>query len=92
MVNVKANFKNMYHENLSCNYCNENDIQTQEHLLICPKIIDKCPEVFDNIEIEHDDIYGSIKQQLAVTKLYQNILDTIEAIKLEEDEEEESTN
>ena len=74
MTNVKSNFKNMYPEDLKCNYCDETDIQTQEHLLVCPKILSNCQELYDNIEIEHDYIYGNIEQQLAVTKLYQNIL------------------
>ena len=80
MTNVKSNFKNMYPENLNCNYCNEVDMQTQEHLLLCPKIISNCQELFDNVDIEHDDIYGNTEQQLAVTKLYQKIFDTIDTL------------
>ena len=36
MVNkVKANFKNMYKDNLDCEYCDEKVIETQEHILEC---------------------------------------------------------
>ena len=87
MINVKSNFKNMYPDNLQCNYCSENVIQSQEHLLECPTIISNCQDLFDNIEIEHDDIYGNIQQQLAVTKLYQKVLNTIDAINQEEETE-----
>ena len=66
MTNVKSNFKNMYPNGLGCNYCNENIDQTQEHLLQCSTIISKCEDLFDNIDIEHDDIYGNIQQQLEV--------------------------
>ena len=66
--------------NLECNICEECEIQTQQHLLICPKIISNCQDLYDNISIEHDDIYGNIEQQLAVTRLYQQILDSMEII------------
>merc|ERR1719509_344437 len=37
MVNkVKANYKNMYKDNLECEECDENVIETQEHILECP--------------------------------------------------------
>ena len=39
MIDVKGNFKNMYLGNLECSLCRECDIQTQDHLLVCQKII-----------------------------------------------------
>ena len=53
-------------------------MQTQNHLLVCSKIVSCCQEAYDNIVIEHDDIYGNIEKQLAVTQLYQKILDSVE--------------
>ena len=35
MIDVKANFKNMYINNLECSLCGECDLQTQNHLLVC---------------------------------------------------------
>ena len=80
MSDVKNNFKNMYFANLQCNFCGECDLQTQDHLLVCPTIVSNCQDLYDNIKIEHDDIYGNLEEQLAVTKLYQKVFDTIEAI------------
>ena len=80
MIDVKQNLKNMYFNNLECNLCGECDVQSQNHLLFCSKIISSCPEVFDNISIEHDDIYGNVEKQLAVTRLYQKIIDAIEVL------------
>ena len=80
MSDVKNNFKNMYFGNLQCNFCGECDLQTQDHLLVCTTIVSKCQDLYDNIKIEHDDIYGNLEEQLAVTKLYQKVFDTIEAI------------
>ena len=33
---VKANFKSMYKDNLSCEECDENAEETQEHMVECP--------------------------------------------------------
>ena len=82
MTNVKANFKHMHLQlgNLHCNLCVESYDQTQSHLLVCSKIVSSCQEAYDNISIEHNFIYGTIEQQLAVTKLYQKIFESIEDI------------
>ena len=84
MLNVKQNIKNMYPGNLGCNLCNECDIQTQDHLLNCQKIISNCEELFNNIHFEHDDIYGSTKKQLSVAKLYSKVI-TLENLESSED-------
>ena len=39
----------MYPGNLGCKLCNDRDIQTQDHLLNCQKIISNCEELFNNI-------------------------------------------
>ena len=75
MLDVKANFKGMYPENLHCNICNEDIVQNQEHLLNCQIIVDNCSELFDNINVEHDDIYGHVDKQLSVVKLYKRVLE-----------------
>ena len=75
----------MYPGNLGCNLCNECDIQTQDHLLNWQKIISNCEELFNNINIEHDDIYGSTEKQLAVAKLYSKVMLTLENLESSED-------
>ena len=71
MIDVKGNVKNMDLGNLEFSLCGEYDIQTQDHLLVCQKIVSNCQELYDNISIEHDNIYGTIQEQLSITKLYQ---------------------
>ena len=67
MIDVKGNFKHMYNGNLQCSLCGECEVQTQEHLLVCEKIVENCQELFDNIFVEHDYIYGTIEKN---TKKY----------------------
>ena len=33
---VKMNFKSMYRKNLKCEECDQEEEETQEHLLVCP--------------------------------------------------------
>ena len=75
MIDVKENFKNMYGGNLGCHLCGENVVQSQSHLIICDKILENCQDAFENVLIEHDDIYGNIETQLIVTRLYQKVLE-----------------
>ena len=75
MIDVKMNYKGMYTD-YSCNICKKDVPQTQAHLTQCEKIIDECPMLYNNINIEYEDIYGSYSEQIKITKLYRNILDT----------------
>ena len=75
MIDVKMNFKGM-HVNYSCNICNKDDPQTQVHLTQCEKIIEECTMLFNNIDIEYEDIYGPPNKQIKITKLYRKILET----------------
>ena len=84
MIDLKGNFKGMYINNLECELCNENLLQNQDHLLSCQKIIDNCKELYENINIEHDDIFGDTKKQLKVVRLYQKVLEAREKILEEE--------
>ena len=79
ITEAKGNFRNMYLGNLECNYCNECDFQSQNHILFeCSKIISCCPDLFNNVDVEHEDIYGDVIKQLAAVKLISKILRTIE--------------
>ena len=79
----------MFPENLQCNLCNENIVQSQDHLLSCQKIIDHCKELYENINIEHDDIYGNVEKQLNVVRLYHKVLNIKDKINEEQDKEKD---
>ena len=84
MINVKCNFSSRY-EDLSCDLCNENELQTQEHLLNCSKIIKNCPQLYNNRIIQYSDIFGKVKKQHKAVQLFSEILKIKE--KLEENDE-----
>ena len=77
---VKMNFKGMYDGDYSCNLCKEDIPQTQAHLTQCNKIIDNCPQLLDNIDVEYEDIYAEPEKQLKITKLFRKILETRDKI------------
>ena len=74
MFEAKGNFPSRYFNRLQCDYCQSDEDQTQRHLLEnCEKIISKSKAIFNNIDIDHDFIYGSIDEQRRVTKLFMDI-------------------
>ena len=80
MIDVKMNFKGMYNNDYSCNICKKDIPQNQVHLTQCETIIQQCPMLYNNINVEYEDIYGTPKKQLKITKLYRNILSTKDKI------------
>ena len=77
MIDVKTNFKNMYLDT-QFNFCNEEE--TQNHLMECRSIIENCPELYNDVQLEYEDIYGSEDSQLRMVKLYSIILKTREKL------------
>ena len=83
MLNCKENFRSMYISD-QCDICMSGATQTQRHLLEdCQPIISACDDITENVVVEHDDIYGTVDQQLKVVRLYAKVLSTRE--KLEAD-------
>ena len=81
MVNVKCNFKNMY-ANLNCPLCDNNNLllsstpltpslDNQRHLLLCPVIQERCPDIRNNISSKYEDIFGSSTEKMS------NIIDLL---------------
>ena len=64
MIDVKANFKSQYGQDLTCRFCPE--IETQSHLLVCREIINN----LDVSSVTHEDIYEDITKQEAVAKVF----------------------
>ena len=80
MLDVKGNFKSMFQGNIQCDLCNEDVSQSQDHLLDCQKLIDNCSELYNNVVVEHDDIFGKVDKQLSVVRLYQKVLEVREKL------------
>ena len=56
MLDVKANFKNMFHNDmtlLNCNLCDNNSIEDQKHVIECTEI-----ENNKNISIDYFDLFS----------------------------------
>ena len=68
MVEVKSNFKTLHGQNLTCNFCPEEE--TQCHLLTCPELT-KNMNISD---IEHDDIFKDISKQEKAAKTLNKIV------------------
>ena len=76
MIDVKKNFQNFY-KDLNCRLCNsQNVIEDQNHLLDCEPLIMSCSFLYDDMIVNHNDIYSSnLKKQLRATKLFQSVWD-----------------
>ena len=75
MTNVKLNFRSSY-QDLTCNLCTSKSLQSDIHLLECETLIDKCPKLSNDIASEYEDIFGSLPEQLSITKLYSSVFET----------------
>ena len=75
MVNVKGNFSHSY-QDTTCNLCQKDEPQTQEHLLECTELIKNCSQLFDNRNILYKDLFEGKRKQLRCTQLFKNILET----------------
>jgi hypothetical protein len=82
-LNVKMNFSNQ-HENVLCSTCKLFP-ETQAHLLQCPQIVKHMKTILsDKCKISEDDIYGSLENQIKITKIYEEILSIRDKV-IEED-------
>ena len=67
---IKSNFSSQYVNNLSCELCFNHD-DSQENLLTCATLR-KNVKIPDSIEYE--DIFRSVEKQLAVVKVFKQLL------------------
>ena len=63
MTNVKSNFKTMYSD-ISCEFCDKGEPQTDAHLLDCLYFIKHCPQLENNSIVEYEDIFMTMKTYL----------------------------
>jgi hypothetical protein len=69
MVDCKTNSSHQYGDDLTCRTCrNEDTLENEEHLLVCPALNDKAHDVSLN------DVYGNVDVQYRVTQIFKKIL------------------
>ena len=69
---IKDNFHQMFKGNLKCDLC-AIYVDSQEHLLQCQVLRQHIN--WNHEEIKYDHIYGSLQQQIEVTKLIHSLLE-----------------
>ena len=74
MLDIKENFSFLYLDNECTLGCKE--IESQEHLLNCQVIIENCFELSEDIDVEYEDIVGTIDRQIKFINLYKCVIDT----------------
>ena len=70
MIDVKTNFKSKHGQDLSCRLCPEEE--NQARLLSCKEIIG----CIYTSKTTYDDIFGDLKKQEEIAKIYTQILKT----------------
>ena len=74
-IRTKNNYKNLYKFDLTCSLCNDpNSEETDDHLLLCPVVIATLGTSEEFQTVEHKDIFGQLKNQVKVTKVYSEVL------------------
>ena len=73
----------MYQEELNCGLCDDEEIQSDSHLLKCSKLIEMSSKLRENISYEYQDIFSKdVIKQLRVTQLYSEVLRTKTSLEL----------
>ena len=68
MISVKSNFKSQHGQNLTCQFCNEED--QQSHLLFCSEIT----QGIDTSQVKYEHIFGSTSEQEKVAIILTKII------------------
>ena len=79
MTGVKANFPTKF-EDIICDLCPLNIVETDSHLLDCPKLIENCSQLNKDIETEYPDIFNEIESQIRAIKIYKAVFESKEKI------------
>ena len=82
MIPVKINYRNKHGEDLLCSLCQTHAEESQEHLLVCPGILEQSER---NYEVNYLDIFGSLDDQVRAVKYWNKVM-LIRTIKLKEKE------
>ena len=73
MDDVKFNFKSMYNNDIACDLCPEGGMQDTAHLLLCQTLINNCPDLYNDVQVEYEQIFKGANDQLMAIKLYREV-------------------
>ena len=82
MIPVKCNYKRKYEGNLLCTLCDTQAEESQEHLLVCPSLLDK---IDVDESVKYMDIFDSLDKQVKAVKYISEIM-SIRKVQLKEQE------
>ena len=74
MIDVKGNFSSTHINNMWCKLCHL-FTETQQHLLECPEIRLRTKNLINFKEAEYEMIFGNIKNQEKIAKIYKIIIE-----------------
>ena len=77
-IDVKTNYKNKHKFNMQCSLCeDENDEESEIHLLKCAKIIEKIGPNVNLANARYENIFSDkIEDQVAITKVFDLVFKT----------------
>ena len=78
MTEVKHNFRNKYADQI-CPLCKSEE-DTQYHLINCQRILENCPDLAENINIEYEDIFSNGSKQMEAAILFSKVWKTREKL------------
>jgi hypothetical protein len=70
MIHVKCNYGSSY-SSLLCSLCDTNSEESQEHLLVCPGLVEQPPS---NTTVQYLDIFGDLDKQVVAVQHWTRIL------------------
>ena len=91
---VKRNFRGQYSD-VWCRLCSaepggaaDREEETQQHLLNCRVLIQNCPELYNDSEVDYSDFFHSDPlRQLRATRLMIKVLETRDKMMSDQDEQ-----
>ena len=71
MIHVKGNYSSMYKDDISCDLCNTNSVESQEHVLVCPFLVPSN----ERCSVQYMDIFShNLDKQIAAVKYWSKLL------------------
>ena len=73
MIHVKGNYSSMYKDDISCDLCNTNSVESQEHILVCPFLVNSNDS--ERCSVQYMDIFShNLDKQIAAVKYWSKLL------------------
>ena len=82
MVMVTCNCRRKYEGNLLCTLCDTQSEKSQEHLLVCPALLE---DIVVDKSVNYMDIFGTLEKQVKAARYFIQII-SVRKVKLKEQE------